>query len=326
VDLPTDPLPADSSALSLQRIAEASVALPPEFARTPQYVVDGLGGAGVQVAVKIETLNPIGSFKGRGTAELLRRERDPGPLVTASAGNFGQGLAYAARLRRRAVHVFAAATASPVKVRRMRQLGAEVHLEGDDFDAAKDHARRFAATEGLRFVEDGREPAIAEGAATIAVELTADPAPPLDAVVVPVGNGALVAGIGRWVHAASPGAQVIGVTATGAPAMRRSWERGEPVATDRAETIADGIGVRVPVPEALGEMRHAVDAMIEVDDDAIVMAGRELLRETRLVVEPAGAVALAAVTTHPGRFADQRIAVLVTGSNLTEEERRRWYG
>lgn len=322
--VPSDPLGPGVSSLSLSNIARAPTLIDPVFLDSPQYPVDGLSSlVGATVVVKLECLNPIGVFKGRGTSHLLATLVGDDPLVTASAGNFGQGLAYAARAHDRDVHVFAAETASPLKLQRMEELGARVHVRGRDFDDAKVHATAFADQEGARFVEDGREPAITEGAATIAVELEAAD---VDAIVAPVGNGALIAGIGRWMHAAAPGTTIVGVTALGAPAMRRSWEQDRPIEADEAATVADGIAVRVPVPAALEEMRHAVDAMVEVDDDAILEAGRLLLEHVRIVAEPAGAAALAGLLAAADRLEGQRVAVVVTGSNIDADRVRDWYG
>ncbi|MGE3294775.1 MAG: pyridoxal-phosphate dependent enzyme, partial [Geminicoccaceae bacterium] len=155
-------------------IEEAAAALDPRFLATPLVRNETLDRElGCRVALKVETLTPIRSFKGRGASWLLHRlgEEAKRGLVCASAGNFGQGMAYAARSRGLPVTVFAAVNASPVKVAAMRAFGAEVRLDGADFDAAKAAARGFAAETGRLFVEDGAHPAIAEGAGTIAREL-----------------------------------------------------------------------------------------------------------------------------------------------------------
>jgi threonine dehydratase len=208
------------STLSIERIREAYELIPRIFRDTPQFVCEGLSRElGSRVLCKVECLNLIRSFKGRGASYFLAREgRASEFLVSASAGNFGQGLAYAARECGKRLLVFAALTADPAKVVAMRALGAEVRLVGADFDAAKKKARRFAEQDGLGFIEDGREPAIAEGAGTIALELC-QWSEPIDAVIVPVGNGALINGIGRWMRTHAPGCSVIGVCAEGAPAM-----------------------------------------------------------------------------------------------------------
>lgn len=325
------PAPADpvEGRIRLDRIAAAAESIDPVFVRTPQLVSDALSGRlGMRMLCKVETLNPIRSFKGRGADALLRRLEAEGEgdteLVCASAGNFGQGLAFAAGRRGRTVRVFAAEGANPLKVERMRQLGARVELAGRDFDAAKDAARAYAAGRAdARFVEDGREPAIAEGAGTIAVELDAWPEP-LDAVLVPLGNGSLLAGMGTWLRARRPDTRIIGVCAAGAPAMALSLQAGRPVATETAESIADGIAVRVPVPEALADLRGVVDEVLCVDESSIVDAIRLVFDTLGLVVEPAGAVGIAAAAVHRARFAGQRLATPLCGGNLTTEQARRW--
>jgi threonine dehydratase len=271
---------------------------------------------GCRVLCKLECINPIRSFKGRGASVFLaRRSPSSEPLVTASAGNFGQGLAYAARQCGQRLIVFAATTADPVKVARMREFGAEVRLAGTDFDAAKQEARAFAGQQDLPFVEDGREPPLAEGAGTIALELGRW-LEPLDALFIPVGNGALIGGMGRWMHAQTPGCRVIGVCAAGAPAMAESWRSGQICTTVATATVADTIAVRDPVPEALAEMRTVVDDMVTVGDDQFRDAVRTLHRELGLVVEPAGAASLAALMNLRSQYRDGLVAILVSGGNL----------
>jgi threonine dehydratase len=315
--------------LSLERIEEASRAIDPVFTNTPQFLCESVGDRlGMQLVCKVETANPLRSFKGRGTdyfVHRLLRESGGGAerLVCASAGNFGQGLAYAARKRLIDLTVFAAEAANPLKVERMRRLGAQVILAGRDFDESKDAARGYAEREGVRFVEDGRDVAIAEGAGTVGLELTRWPRP-FDAVLVPLGNGSLIAGVGRWVKAKSPHTQVIGVCAKGAAAMERSWRAGRVVVGGAAETIADGIAVRVPVPESLDDLRGVVDDVLIVDDRAIVKAMRLLFHELGLVIEPSGAAGVAAAMAHWERFLGKLVATPLTGGNVTEEQARRW--
>jgi threonine dehydratase len=219
--------------------------------------------------------------------------------------------------------IFAATTADPAKVARMRALEAEVRLAGTDFDVAKEEARRFAEQHGLGFIEDGREPAIAEGAGTIALELCQWPQP-IDAVIVPVGNGALIGGIGRWMRAHAPGCRVIGACAEGAPAMAQSWRSGRLCTTDRAETAADTIAVRIPIPQALREMRATVDEMVLVGEDRLREAVRLLHRELGLVVEPAGAASLAVAIQEASRYSDRLVAVVISGGNLAPSLMRDW--
>jgi threonine dehydratase len=315
---------ADSS-ISVERIGEAYASIPRIFRDSPQFVDEGLGRQlGLRVLCKVECLNPIRSFKGRGAWYLLaRRSRSSEPLVTASAGNFGQGLAYAARECGQRLIIFAATTADPAKVARMRDLEADVRLAGTDFDAAKEEARRFAEQRDLTFLEDGREPAIGEGAGTIALELCRW-TQPIDAVIVPVGNGALIGGIGRWMRAHAPGCRVIGACAEGAPAMAQSWRSGRLCTTDTAVTAADTIAVRIPVPQALSEMRATVDEMVLVGEDRLRQAVRLLHQELGLVVEPAGAASLAVAMQEASRYRDQLVAVIISGGNLAPRLMREW--
>jgi threonine dehydratase len=305
------------SVLSIERIREAHGLIPRVFRDSPQFVCEGLSQElGSRVLCKVECINPIRSFKGRGAWYFLAREgRTSEFLVSASAGNFGQGLAFAARECGKRLLVFAALTADPAKVVAMRALGAEVRLVGNDFDAAKQEARRFAEHAGLSFIEDGREPAIAEGAGTIALELC-QWHEPIDAVIVPVGNGALINGIGHWMRSHAPGCRIIGACAEGAPAMAKSWMSGRLCTTALAETIADTIAVRIPVPQALDLMRATVDEMILVRDDRLREAVRLLHRELGLVVEPSGAASLAGAIQVTSRYRNRLVAIIISGGNI----------
>jgi threonine dehydratase len=316
---------AGSKRLSLRRIEQAARSIDPVFLNSPQYEAEALGDElGLRLVCKVETANPIRSFKGRGTDYLLHQlGNEAGRLVCASAGNFGQGLAYAARKRNVALTVLAAQSANPAKVEKMRRLGAEVHLEGEDLDEAKAAARALAESEEWRFVEDGREAEIAEGAGTIALELCRWPEP-FDAVVVPLGNGALLSGMGTWMKAHTPSTQMIGVCADGAPAMALSLREGVMRTTEKVDTIADGIAVRVPVEEALSDLAGVVDDILLVDDGTMVQAMRLLFWKMGLVVEPAGAAGLAALLAYRERFAGALVATPLCGGNLTGQQVRQW--
>ncbi|SIQ33614.1 threonine dehydratase [Rhizobium sp. RU20A] len=306
---------------SAARILDACNAIDPIFLNSPLLESHSLG---LTAFVKDETDNPIRSFKGRGTGWYIASgEGGRGSLVTASAGNFGQGLAYAATRAGRAVTVFASVSANPVKIAAMRGLGADVVLEGEDFDAAKAAARAYAEGHGLTFVEDGASAAIAEGAGTMAAELT-DAAGDLDAVFVPLGNGALAAGIGCWFRHAFPKTRVIAVAARGAPCMALSFAAKAPVPTPEALTIADGIAVRDPVPAAVGWLADTVDEVMLVDDTDIIEAMRFAHAAFHRLVEPAGAAGLAGLITRRGDFRGQRVATMLCGANLTEDQRRLW--
>ena len=312
--------------IALERIEAAPRYIDPVFLASPQFECEPLGAElGVRLFLKVETMNPIRSFKGRGAELFLARDAGDEPLVCASAGNFGQAMAYACRSRALPLTVFAAERANPLKVERMRALGADVRLAGDDFDAAKDAARAFAGAHGARFVEDGREPAISEGAGTIALEMVAAE-PQLDAVFVPLGNGALLAGVATVLRAQLPNARVVAVAARGAPAMAQSLAAGRPIAGHAADTIADGIAVRVPVPEAVADLAGLVDEVRLVDDADIVRAMRLLHRHAGAVVEPAGAVGVAALLSGVEAWVGARVATVLCGSNVAPEQARAWLG
>ena len=299
----------------------------PVFCGSPQFLSEPLSAAlGVELVVKVETLNPIRSFKGRGADYFMRCHVDTGggPIVCASAGNFGQGMAYAARRLGVALTVFAARTANPLKLERMRMLGAEMRLEGADFDDAKAAARVFAGQHQVRFVEDSRDLEPTVGAGTIGLELTRD-APSLDAILIPLGNGALLAGVGCWIKHIRPATRVIGVCAKGAPAMEESWRMGRTVTHEHVATIADGIGVRIPVAQALQDIRPVTNDIVLVEEHQIIDAMRLIHEHLGAVVEPSGAVGVAAILAHD-RLRHGRVATILCGGNLTPQQMSDWLG
>ena len=197
----------------------------------------------------------------------------------------------------------------------MRELGAGVRLEGEDFDAAKEAARRFADACGAPFVEDGREPEITEGAGTIAIECLETGSAP-EAAAVPVGNGALIGGMGLCFRARAPETRVVGVVARGAPVMRRAFLSGDcSPAAEAPRTSADGIAVRVPVPAAVALLREVVDEILEVEESSLREAVRLLHDALGLVVEPAGAAGIAALLEHPDGFRGRSVLVPLCGGN-----------
>jgi threonine dehydratase len=311
--------------LDIENIKAASRSIDPIFLNTPLIEHPALNEAlGCHLLAKIELLNPIRSFKGRGTEWYAETALRPGDrVVCASAGNFGQGLARAAIQRGAECTVYAAENANTAKIDAMRKLGASVILEGMDFDAAKVAARHFANINNIRFVEDGAEPAIAEGAGTIGLEI-ATQAPEIQTLMVPLGNGALLAGVGTAMRHVAPKVKIVGVVAENAPAMMFSLERGKPVETDRAATIADGVAVRVPVPEALAMLEGVYASIVAVPETHIVRAMRLLHEILGLVVEPAGAIGVAALLAEAPRFTGQRAATILCGGNLTQEGIRTW--
>lgn len=301
---------------TVEEIEHANRHLDEVFAGTPLLRDTMLDDCAARVALKVETLNPIRSFKGRGAVTWMREVGASAPgVVCASAGNFGQGLAYAARDAGLRCHVFVGAGANPNKTLAMRRLGAEVQVGGDDYDAAIATARTFAADGGLRFVQDGRDPWIAAGAGTMAVEVTEAGVLP-DVALVPVGNSALILGIARWLNHQADGARVVGVCAEAAPAPALSWRRGAQVATNETDTIADGIAVREPFAESVAGMREYVDDMLLVSEDQLRTAVRRLATETGLVVEPAGAAGVAALLADPDPYRGRLVLTPLCGAHL----------
>jgi threonine dehydratase len=312
--------------ITIDRIEAAARAINPVFLHTPQWVCEPLGEAlGVRVALKAETLNPIRSFKGRGADWLVQNLPPGAALMCASAGNFGQAMAYACRKHGVPLTVYAAEAANPLKIARMRAMGADIILAGEDFDAAKSRARAHAAREGIRFVEDSLDPEPTEGAGTMALEWLSFPER-LDAMLIPLGNGAMLAGMATVIRARLPETRVVAVAATGAPAMVESLQSGERVTHERIDTIADGIGVRLPVPEALADLTGLVDDFVLVPDERMLEAMRLLHRHAGLVAEPSGAVGLAGVMQDPARFRDQMVGTVICGGNLTPEQMQTWLG
>ena len=270
---------------------------------------------GAQLLLKDETANPIRSFKGRGASNFMALLAPTRGLVCASAGNFGQGLAWAARKHGVPLTVFASTAAVASKVAAMRTLGATVILEGRDFDAAKQAAAAYAQREGLRYVEDGAVAEIAEGAGTLALEIS-EAGETFESIICPLGNGALAAGVGCWAKALPVPAEVVAVSAKGAPAMALSVIGNRIVSTDHAETIADGIAVRVPIASAVEAVRRVVDDVVLVEDETIVEAMAILHDHFGLTVEPAGATGLAAILSQPGRWQGKTVAIPLCGGNV----------
>src|SRR3954471_8109313 len=321
----TEPSMLEIPELTPDAIRDAAAAVDPAFTRSPQFVHDGLSERlGVPVVVKVETVNPIRSFKGRGTwvaVHGLAGEGRIGPersIVVASAGNFGQGVAYAARALGVPAVVFTSRHANPGKLARMRTLGAEVISVGEDFDTARAASDAYVADHPAELLVDGDDVRISTGAATMAVELTDAialghlPAPAV--ISVPVGNGALINGIGAWLRATASGCRVVGIQAERAAAMTLSFHEGHPIDTDAAATYADGIASRVAIPRAVELMAGRVDEMRTVSEDALHEAQAVLTEELGITVEGAAAASWAGLLV--GEPPPGPAIVIVTGSNV----------
>lgn len=311
--------------ISPANIERAASTIDPVFLHSPQFKSEPLNQQlGCDLTLKIETMNPIRSFKGRGADFFFLENREmvaSRQVVCATAGNFGQAVAYAASRSGVRPIVYCATNANPLKVARMKELGADVRQEGVNFDAAKVAARSFCDETGAYFIEDGRDVAISEGAGSIAVELMT--ATPLDAVIVPLGNGALISGIATWVKHIDPTIRVIGVSSVGADAMEASWRSNTVIERATVDTIADGIAVRTPVPEALQDMHGIVDDVVLVSESSILHAMKMLFMSSGIVGEPAGVAGIAGLIEHES-LRSGRLATIVCGSNLTDGQVRDW--
>jgi threonine dehydratase len=273
---------------------------------------------GRKVWLKREDLHELGAFKWRAALPVLEHYKQAGAetVVTASTGNHGAATAWAAQQLGLDAVVFAPARASATKLAHLRRLGADVRLGGDDIDDAKDAGKSFAEEQELPFFEDGAEPLQYEAYGAIAEEILDQLGGPPAAVVVPLGNGALLGGIGAALGRRSPETLRVGVAAKEAPVMVLSWEAGTPVASDRCATIADGLGVRVAVPYAVEALRTSVDRMLLVSEREIA-AAVAAFDGAGIRAEPAAGAALAAL---PQLEADGGpIVLIVTGGNIDDD-------
>jgi threonine dehydratase len=286
---------------------------------TPLEVAPPSLAAGRRLLLKREDAHELGAFKWRGALPTLRgyRERGADAVVTASTGNHGAATAWAAQRTGMRAVVFGPEGASRAKVGVMEELGAELHLIGPDLDEAKERARELAAERRLPFFEDGAEPAQFDGYGAIADEIVEQLGESPAAVVVPVGNGALLIGIARALRDGEP----IGIVAKEAPVMALSVAAGRPVECDRSATIADGMAVRVAVPLAVAELASLAVRMVEVSERSLARA-IGAFHAAGIRVEASGAAALAALEQLddlPGG----PVVLIVTGRNIDEELHRR---
>jgi threonine dehydratase len=271
-----------------------------------------------EVYLKHENLTLIGSFKARGALACLSRLDESGKskgVITASTGNHGQGLALAGRLLNIEVLVYVPERCNPGKVAMIEALGASVVSIGRDLDDCREAAKKHAEEKSKLFVEDGNETSICAGTATIALEIL-ERQPEIDTILVPVGNGALISGIGFAAKNLQPKIKVIGVQPEGAPCMYLSWKEGCPLETDKAETFADGISTRVPTQFSLQMMKESVDEMLLVSEDELEQAVYLLLQKTHTLVEGAAGASLAGALKMGTALRNRRVALVLTGANL----------
>lgn len=280
---------------------------------------------GTRVFLKLELFQHVGTFKPRGALlnvmALSPEERGRG-VTAVSAGNHALAVAFAAGKLGTTAKVVMPKSANPARVRGCRKEGAEVILV-DDVHAAFETVERIQQEEGRAFVHPFEGKTTALGTATLGLELC-EQLPKLDAVVIPIGGGGLIAGMATAIKHLRPGCSVLGVEPEGADTMHRSFEAGEPRAIDRVHTIADSLGAPHAAPYSFGLTRRFVDELFRVSDDELREAMRRMLRGAKLAVEPAGAAATAALTGPlRERLGGQRVGVVVCGTNIDPETYRR---
>lgn len=278
---------------------------------------------GTETWVKHENHQPICAFKVRGginlVAQLPDAERQSG-VITASTGNHGQSIAYAARLFGVRAIICVPEGANPVKVTSIRGLGAEIITHGKDFDDAREHAERLAREHGYRYIHSGNEPDLIAGVATEALEIL-EAQPGIEVIIVPIGGGSGASGTCIAAKAINPSVRVIGVQSAEAPAAYRSWKERRLV-EDRMGTFAEGMATRTAFELPQRILWDMLDDFLLVPDSEIRQAVRLMIETTRNLTEPAGAAPLAAALHLKDQLAGRQIALILSGSNITPAQLR----
>ena len=293
---------------------------------TPQYRWPGLCSlAGCEVWLKHENHTPIGAFKVRGGLVLMDELQNgpglPRNIITATRGNHGQSIPYAACRLGVPVTVYAPRGNSVEKNAAMTGWGAELIEFGDDFEESRLEAVRVAEAEGAMIVPPFHH-ALVRGVATYALELF-NAVPGLDTVYVPIGMGSGICGVIHVRDLLGLKTEVVGVVARNAAAVARSLEAGRVVATDSANTFADGMACRVPMEEPLAIIRAGAARIVEVGEEEIAASMRMLYRNTHNIAEGAGAAAFAALMQERDRLQGRRAAAILTGGNVDAEVLRK---
>jgi threonine dehydratase len=278
---------------------------------------------GTEVFVKHENHQPIGAFKVRGGINLISQltddERHRG-VTTASTGNHGQSIAFAARLFGVKAVICVPERANPAKMASMRGLGAELVEEGRDFDDAKAYCQELANSQGYLFIDSGNEPRLIAGVATSTLEIL-EQDPTIQVVIVPIGGGSGAAGAAIVARAVDASIRVIGVQSAQAPAAYRSWKE-RALVEDKCETIAEGLATRAPFELPQTILWELLDDFILVSDDEILDAQLRLIDATRNMVEASGAASTAAALKLKQELAGKRVAVVMSGGNVSQAQLR----
>jgi threonine dehydratase len=273
---------------------------------------------GNRVFFKLENLQMTGSFKERGALNrllTLTPEQAQRGVITASAGNHGMAVAFQCQRLNMAATIVMPVTAPLIKITRVRQYGAQSILHGSDYDSALAEALRLSQESRLTFVSPFDDPFIVAGQGTIGLELY-EQNPDLEAVIVPVGGGGLIAGIALALKTLKPKIRVIGVQAEAVPSMQAALENGKPVQVPPATTIADGIAVRAVGATPLELVKRYVDEIVTVSEGEIANAVLLLLEIEKTVAEGAAATALAAVINKKVSLSKKNVGLIVSGGNI----------
>ena len=282
---------------------------------------------GNRVLLKREDLQPVFSFKLRGAynkiAHLSQAVAERG-VICASAGNHAQGVALAAQRRAIPAVIVMPHTTPHIKVQAVLDLGGEVVLHGDDYDSAADRALALARERHLAFVHPFDDPDVIAGQGTIGVEILRQSGGALDAIFVPVGGGGLIGGIAVYVKYLYPQVKIIGVEPEDAAAMYESLRAGRRVALERVGIFADGVAVKRVGEESFALAREYVDEIVLVDTDEICAAIQDVFEDTRSIVEPAGALAVAGIKKYVARagLTGQRLVAINSGANMNFDRLR----
>jgi len=305
--------------IQLQDIKEAYKVLAPVIRRTPlEHSKTFSHLTKANVFLKEENLQTTGSFKIRGAYNkiyhLTTDERRHG-VVCASAGNHAQGVAYASTIMGVKSVVFMPVYTPPSKIIATKSYGATVVLEGTTYDDAADAAKKYAKKNKMTFVHAFNDPYVIAGQGTIGLEIHEE-LPEVDAVLVPIGGGGLIGGIAIALKTLRPHIKVIGVEAEGAQSMKLSLEQHKIVPLQSIDTIADGIAVKTPKELTFEIAEQYIDTVVTVNDEEIAYALYLLLQRAKLIVEPAGAIALAALISKQVEFPKKNVVAVLSGGNV----------
>jgi threonine dehydratase len=298
-------------------------AMPPTPAHAWPLLAERLGA---NVVVKHENHTPTGAFKVRGGLiylERLKRERPgTGGIISATTGNHGQSLAFAARRYQLPVTIYVPHGNSTEKNRAMKAFGADLVEHGEDFEAARDEARRHAKRDGLEIVPSFHRDLVL-GVATYALELLRA-ASDLDVLYVPIGQGSGISGCILVRDLLALKTEIVGVQSTEAPSYALSFAAGTIVSTNSSNTLADGMATRVPDADALAIIRKGAGRIVQVTDDEIAAAIRAYWSDTHNLAEGAGAASLAAALQEKPKLRGRRVGLILSGGNIDFELFRRW--